>query len=120
MWHYLKGNKEERETISVSTRIDEQILKEIEKLAQEMNLERGSLIRKFILDGFQTAKLRRSIGLVRRGDLSIEQAAEDAGVSLYHLLEVAREMDVEIGADNTTMEYETKSLKKLQAARKIQ
>ncbi len=100
--------------ISVSTRIDEQILKEIENLAQEMNLERGALIRKFILDGFQETKLRRNIHLVRRGDLSIEQATEDAGVSIYRLLEVAREMDVEIGANNSTMDYETKSLKKLQ------
>ncbi len=104
--------------ISVSTRIDEQILKEIENLAQEMNLERGALIRKFILDGFHETKLRRNIQLVRRGDLSIEQAAEDAGVSIYRLLEVAREMDVEIGANITTMEYETRSLQKLQAARK--
>ncbi len=102
--------------ISVSTRIDEQILKEIENLAQEMNLERGALIRKFILDGFQETKLRRNIHLVRRGDLSIEQATEDAGVSIYRLLEVAREMDVEIGANNSTMDYETKSLKKLQKA----
>ncbi len=106
--------------ISISTRIDEQILKEIEKLAQEMNLERGSLIRKFILDGFQEAKLRRNITRVHRGDLSIEQAAEDAGVTIYRLLEVAREMDVEIGADNSTMDQETRSLKKLHALRKIQ
>ncbi|MFX0098371.1 MAG: hypothetical protein ACFFCS_02245 [Candidatus Hodarchaeota archaeon] len=96
--------------ISISTRLEERKLKQIEKLAEKMNLNRGALIRKFILDGFQQAILEENIKLVKQGVLSIEQAAKDAEVSIYILLETARIMDVNVGLDDTTLKDELTSL----------
>jgi predicted transcriptional regulator len=98
--------------ITISTRLDEKILKEIDNLAQELNLDKSALIRKFILDGFQNAILRKNIELIKIGELSIEQAAIIAQVPICRVLEVAREMDIEIGSDSSTMDYETAVLKK--------
>lgn len=98
-------------TISISTRLEEDILKEIERMAKELNLERGALIRKFILDGYENAKLRKNLELVQRGELSIEQGTSDADVSIYRFLEAAREMNFEIGLDVTTVKYEADVLK---------
>jgi predicted transcriptional regulator len=42
---------------TISIRLDEDVLKIIEKLANEMNFDRSALIRKFILDGYQLAML---------------------------------------------------------------
>ena len=81
---------------TISTRLDEEVLKNIEKLANEMNLDRSALIRKFILDGYQLAMLRKSIELVHDGDLSIEQATEHSHVPVNRIIEIAREMNVEI------------------------
>nr|MDO8113843.1 ribbon-helix-helix protein, CopG family [Candidatus Sigynarchaeota archaeon] len=98
---------------TISTRLDEEVLKEIEKLASEMNLDRSALIRKFILDGYQHAVLQRDILLVHRGELSIEQAAERSRLPVSRIIEAAREMDVEIGADASTLEHEKRVLEKL-------
>jgi hypothetical protein len=99
--------------ISIRTRLEEDVLKEIEKMAKEMNLERGALIRKFILDGYQKAILKRNLELVHRGELSIGQGAEDSGVSIYEFLEAARESNLEIGPDESTIPYEVDVLKRL-------
>ena len=96
--------------ISISTRIEEEKLKKIEELAKKMNLPRSALIRKFILDGFDEAILKENITLVHEGILSIEQAATQANVSIYRLIEQARIMNIEIGLDNSTLIAELDSL----------
>ncbi|MHA1647522.1 MAG: ribbon-helix-helix protein, CopG family [Promethearchaeota archaeon] len=98
--------------ISISTRLEEENLKKIENLAKKLNLSRGALIRKFILDGYQEATLIENINFVHEGVLSTEKAAKNAGVSIYHLLERARAMNLEIGLDESTLKYEFKSLMK--------
>ena len=92
--------------ITVSTRIDEKILKKIEEFAREMNLERGVLIRKYILDGYQQNLIRKNIDLIQQGEISIGQAAQHAGVSIYRILEAARQFNISIGADQSTVAYE--------------
>ena len=97
--------------ISISTRLEERIIKEIEKLAKEMNLDRSALIRKFILDGYQGEILRKNLELVQRGELSIEQGASEAGVSIYRFIEAAREINFEISLDSSTIKYEAEVLR---------
>jgi predicted transcriptional regulator len=97
---------------TISTRLDEEVLKNIEKLANEMNLDRSALIRKFILDGYQHAMLRKYIELVHEGELTIEQAAEHSHVPVHRIIEIAREMNIEIGADASTIEHEKTVLEK--------
>ncbi|HME55097.1 MAG TPA: ribbon-helix-helix protein, CopG family [Candidatus Lokiarchaeia archaeon] len=97
---------------TISTRLDEEVLKNIEKLASEMNLDRSALIRKFILDGYHHAMLRKNIELVHDGELSIEQAAERSRVPVNRVIEAAREMNIEIGADASTIEHEKAVLEK--------
>ena len=101
------------DTSTISTRLDDDVLKDIEKLAAEMNLDRSALIRKFILDGYQRAVLQRDILLVHRGELSIEQVAERTRLPIGRVIEAAREMDVEIGSDASTLEHEKRVLEKM-------
>ena len=94
--------------ITISTQLDEKTFREIEKLANKMNLQRSALIRKFILDGLQEEKLKENISLVVQGEMSIGQAVEDSQVSYYKFLKVARLMNAEIGLDETTLNQEFK------------
>jgi hypothetical protein len=98
--------------ITISTRIEEQILKEIDKIAKENNLDRGALIRKYILDSYQRNLIQKNLELVHLGEISIGQAAINSGVSIYQILEMARQLDIEIGADNSTLPYEFEIIKK--------
>ncbi|MHA1674167.1 MAG: hypothetical protein ACTSYI_11135 [Promethearchaeota archaeon] len=96
--------------ITISTRIDEKILKEIEEIAHEMNLERGVLIRKYILDGYQENIIRKNIDLIQQGEVSIGQAAQNANVSIYRILETARQLKISIGGDNSSVAYEIEGI----------
>jgi hypothetical protein len=98
--------------ITVSTRLDENKMKEIEELAAEMNLDKASLIRKFILDGYQHTIIVKYLKKVHQGELSIGQAAKKAGATIYRMLEVARELEITIGADSSTIPYEIEVLKR--------
>jgi hypothetical protein len=78
-----------------------------------MNIDKGALIRKlFILDGYQRAVVQKNVELVHLGELSIEQGAANARVSIGKFLEIARELNVEIDADASSIEYETEIIKK--------
>jgi len=98
--------------ITISTRLDEKIVKEIDRIAAEMNLDRGALIRKYILDGHQRTIMQKNIELVKMGELTVGQAAKNAEVSIYEMLEYAREIGIQIGADETTLPYEFGILKR--------
>jgi hypothetical protein len=50
--------------------------------------------------------MKKHLNLVKSGELSMSQAAENAGVTIYQLLEFARQMDQAIGADDSTLDYE--------------
>ena len=82
---------------SISVFLEEEVLKKIEDYAKDNHLERSALIRKFILDGFQNAILEQNIHAILRDELSIEQAAHDADVSVFVLLDFARKIGIEIG-----------------------
>ncbi len=51
--------------------------------------------------------------LVHRGELSIVQVAERTRLPIGRVIEAAREMDVEIGSDASTLEHEKSVLEKL-------
>jgi len=87
-------------------------LKEIEDIAHGMNLERGVLIRKYILDGYQQNIIEKNIDLIQKGEISIGQAAQNARVTIYQILENARRMNISIGGDNSTVPYEIEGIQK--------
>ena len=91
---------------TISTRLDEHVLKDIESLAKEMKLDRSALVRKFILDGYNEAMIHKNLLLVRDGVLSIEQAAEATGQPVSRILRAARHAGIEIGADASTLDHE--------------
>jgi hypothetical protein len=49
---------------------------------------------------------------VHDGELSIEQAAEHSHVPVHRIIEITREMNIEIGADASTIEHEKTVLEK--------
>ncbi len=98
--------------ITVSTRLDEKILKEIEAMAHEMNIEKGVLIRKYILDGHKQNLLKKHIQMIHNNEISIGQAAESVEVPVYQIINTARALGIEIGANVSTIPYELNGIQK--------
>ncbi len=75
-------------TEQLNLRISRDILKELENLAENMNLDRTSLAKKILSEGIQREKLNLAVQKYINKEISIERAGEISGLSLYDLIDI--------------------------------
>ena len=71
----------------VSTRIEENISREIMKLAKEKNIGKTALLRELITKGLADLKLDLALDLYRKGKITLWKASELAQINLWQFLE---------------------------------
>ena len=79
---------------SISARVpddDEQALEEVAELLDE---DKSTVIRKALREGLAELRIRRAVEQYQTGDISTNQAARIAGVSIADWLEIARERNL--------------------------
>lgn len=74
-------------TRTISTRLSEEAIEELERIAEEEHLDRSALVRKMLLEDIEAYRLQTALEGYRRGDLGVEEAAEQAGVSLWRFVD---------------------------------
>lgn len=83
------------ETISV--RLDEKLIKEVENIEDELKTDRSEVIRRLLDQSIKEWKIKRVIELLRKGEISIGKAAELAGITLYEMIKIADDSGILIG-----------------------
>ena len=73
-------------TKQMNLRLDEELIKEFEELAEQENLDRSALVKKILIDGLHQERLNFALQKYLRKEISIERAAEIARVSLHDLI----------------------------------
>jgi predicted HTH domain antitoxin len=81
-------------TGQLNLRINKEIIHELEKLAEETNLDRAVLAKKILIEGIQREKLNLIIQKYIHKEISIERASEISGLSLYELLEIFSKLGI--------------------------
>lgn len=76
---------------AATARLPEEMLKEIEELAKEEQVDRSELIRRLIASALKQRKIERAIQAYKNGKMTLWRAAELAGLSLRQMMEAARE-----------------------------
>lgn len=74
----------------VNLRLEEELVREIERAAQEEALDRGTMVRRLLRDGLRGWRKERAILGYQAGRLSIGRAAEDAGLTQWELMDELR------------------------------
>lgn len=87
---------------SISARIpdeDEEALEEVAALLEE---DKSTIIRRALREGLTDLRIQRAVERYQTGDISVNQAARVAGVSLAEWLEIAREhnLTTQLSADD--------------------
>lgn len=72
---------------TISTRLSEEAIEQLERIAEEEHLDRSALIRKLLLDDIQAYRLDDALERYAKGELGLEQAANRAGVSLWEFVD---------------------------------
>lgn len=82
---------------TVSVRLDEAMLRDLEELAKELKTDRSEALRRVLAEGLKQTKMRRIVELLREEKISIGKAAELAGISRYEVLDLAEREGVPYG-----------------------
>ena len=75
----------------ISTRLEEEDAKVLEEIAKEENVDKATLIRKWILSKITEHRLEKAAEKYRKGLISIEEAAKIANTTIWKFIEYVRE-----------------------------
>ncbi|MBI3026715.1 UPF0175 family protein [Candidatus Woesearchaeota archaeon] len=78
-------------TATVSTRIEEKILDEIDELTKEKHMDRASLLRNLIVEGLAIERKRKILNMCKEKRISLAKAAELLSVDLWQMIDLIKE-----------------------------
>jgi len=85
-------------TSNLSVRLKEDNLKELDKLANLLGVDRATIVRDVIKIGLETKKIDIAIELYQKGN-TLEQAAKITNTSLWDLIDEVKKRDITSKSD---------------------
>ena len=79
---------------TISTRLSEKDANELENIASKEKRDRSALVRKFLLHQLEEYKMCENTKLYRKGVVSMQEAATNAEVSLYQMMEYVQRENI--------------------------
>jgi predicted HTH domain antitoxin len=91
---------------TVSVRIPEEDKAELEAVAELLEQDRSTTMRQAIREGMETLRTRHAVERYQSGDVSTNEAARLAGVSVGEWLELAQERGLTTQLDETDLTFD--------------
>jgi len=88
----------------IATRVNEELLREIELVSKVEGLDKSSAIKKLLLEGLKKWKLDYAIKLYKEEKVSIWKAARIANISIWELIEIIKEKNITLNLDESDLE----------------
>lgn len=79
---------------TISARLPDDESEELDAVTELLDEDRSTTIRKALREGLHELRIRKATEQYQSGDVSVNQAARIAGVSLGEWLEIARERNL--------------------------
>jgi len=79
----------------ISTRISDDLAKDLEEIEREEMTDRATVIRKLLKRAIELWKKERSLRLYQEGKITLWRAARLAGVTLREMMEQAAEKEIQ-------------------------
>ncbi len=80
--------------VSISARIPDDVLKELENFMKEESLEKSASIRKLLAEGLRHWKEQRALKALEDGKTSFLKASQMAGLSAWDFADLVREKGI--------------------------
>lgn len=81
---------------AVTARLPREMLREVERLAERMKVDRSELIRRLLDSALRERRVEDAVQAYREGRATLWRAAEMAGLSLREMMELARERKIPV------------------------
>lgn len=98
---------------TVSARLAEEDNEELEAVAELLESDKSTTIRKALREGLRTMRERHAVERYQSGDASIHEAARLAGLSVGEWLEVAHERGLTTQLDETDLSFDAERASEL-------
>lgn len=95
---------------TVSVRLSKESLREVDRLAERLKTDRSEALRRFIERGLREARIDDALDRLRKGKISVGRAAEEAGVTLYEMLDLVRRHHIPSGYGPEDLERDLRDL----------
>jgi predicted HTH domain antitoxin len=79
----------------VSTRIPDEVARDLKEIEEEEKTDRATVIRKLLVRGIKQWKIERALRLYREGKATLWRAARLAGVTLREMMEMAAKEEIQ-------------------------
>ena len=97
----------------ISTRIPEDLEKELEWYAKKEKIGRTIALRKILDKGIKEIRLEYSLNLYEKGKITLMRAAEISGISLWEVLDIIKEKKIPMPYTLEDVEKDLEIAKKL-------
>jgi predicted HTH domain antitoxin len=81
---------------TVTTRLPPEVLEEIEGMAERDRIDRSELIRRLLDQALAKRRIDEAVNAYRNGKVTMWRAAEMAGVSLREMMNIMKDLRVEL------------------------
>lgn len=78
----------------VSTRVTDNMAKDLEEIEKEEKTDRATVVRKLLAQAIAEWKLERALTLYCDGKISLLKAAKNADLSLWEMMEIVKERKI--------------------------
>jgi len=82
--------------VTVTTRVEEELVKIIDSIAKMEGMDRSTVIRRFLLRAVKDWLIEKSLGEYEEGKLTLWQAAEKCGLSLWEMINEVKKREVHV------------------------
>ena len=98
-------------TATISTRIEEKVLSEIDELSKEKQMDRASLLRNLIVEGLSIEKKKKVLSMYKHRKVSLAKAAEMLDIDLWKMIDTLKEEGIYIDYSEEELREDLKGLK---------
>ena len=77
-------------TATITTRVEEKVLAEIDQLSKENQMDRASFLRNLIVEGLVLEKEKKVLKMYKNKKISLAKAADMLGIDLWQAIDIIK------------------------------
>lgn len=98
-------------SITITTRVDKEILKQIDEFSKYRNMDRSTMLRNLIAGGLEKEKIERTLKLYKERKVSLAKAAGILNVDLWAMIDMVKKEGLYLDYGKEELEEDLRGLK---------
>ncbi len=94
--------------VTVTTRVEEEYLYEIDNISKTKHIDRATLVRNYIVQALLEDRKERVLEEYKKRKISLELAAKKLGMSIWDIIDIVKERGLYIDYTKEELEEDTR------------